>query len=299
MSNGKPTSSKQNFLSQFRDPETHAFQKMSAKEFLDCWQHFDTDGNGYLEGDELKSFLREFITSVIPDRLGEELMPAIVYQQFQQEFMDAFDVDEDGRLSITEMSEVLPADEAFVALFCNEMPLTSSVEFVRIWRRFDRDSSGYIEANELTDFLRHLLSEGKVKMIVTEDKLNEYSSTILTLFDKDRDGRLHVSELARLLRVKENYLRKPILNSSVTLCGREIEQIFNHYDSDENGYLEEEEIDGLLKDYVELYGLEFTEEILTNLRTKIFNTLDENHDGKIRLDELRSILTFGTHFSHA
>ena len=32
------------------------------------WEHYDTDGNGFIEGEELDDFLREFISSVHPDQ---------------------------------------------------------------------------------------------------------------------------------------------------------------------------------------------------------------------------------------
>jgi hypothetical protein len=38
------------------------------------WNHYDTDGNGYIEGEELDGFLREFVSSVNPDH--EEVRPS-------------------------------------------------------------------------------------------------------------------------------------------------------------------------------------------------------------------------------
>ena len=32
------------------------------------WEHYDTDGNGFIEGDELDDFLREFVSSVYPNQ---------------------------------------------------------------------------------------------------------------------------------------------------------------------------------------------------------------------------------------
>ena len=34
------------------------------------WEHYDTDGNGFIEGDELDDFLREFVSSIYPTRKG-------------------------------------------------------------------------------------------------------------------------------------------------------------------------------------------------------------------------------------
>lgn len=32
------------------------------------WEHYDTDANGFIEGDELDDFLREFVSSVYPNQ---------------------------------------------------------------------------------------------------------------------------------------------------------------------------------------------------------------------------------------
>lgn len=287
-----PVESKRtNFLSQFRDPKTRALTKLTAVEFLNCWQHYDQDGNGFLEGAELDSFLREFVTSVIPDELGGEVMSECMFGKLKSEFMDAFDVDADGRIDISEMSEILPADESFVAIFCNEMPLSSSVEFIRIWRQFDVDNSGSIDGNELLSFLRHLME--KANKNPGEEKLKEFADTILNLFDRDGDGRLQLSEMSRLLRVKENYLRKPLLTNSNILCKRELERIFRRYDSDQNGFLDSVELDGLLKDFLEAVGQPCEEDKLKLMRQKLMSTLDETGEGRVGIQELRVLLIQG------
>lgn len=47
------------------------------------------------------------------------------------------------------MAQILPTDEHFLLLFRKNNPLSSSVEFMKVWRQFDKDCSGYIEADEL------------------------------------------------------------------------------------------------------------------------------------------------------
>uniref|UniRef100_A0A493T7Z1 EF-hand domain-containing protein n=1 Tax=Anas platyrhynchos platyrhynchos TaxID=8840 RepID=A0A493T7Z1_ANAPP len=72
---------------------------------------------------------------------------------------------------------ILPDDENFLLLFRRETPLDNSVEFMRIWRSYDADSSGFISAGELKDFLRDLfLQHNKV---VAEVKLEEYTDTMV------------------------------------------------------------------------------------------------------------------------
>ena len=63
--------------------------------------------------------------------------------------MDAFDENEDNRIEISEMAAILPTDENFLLLFRHNNALESSVEFMRVWREYDKDASGFIEADEL------------------------------------------------------------------------------------------------------------------------------------------------------
>ncbi|KAJ4428882.1 hypothetical protein ANN_25875 [Periplaneta americana] len=47
------------------------------------------------------------------------------------------------------LAQLLPMEENFLLLFRFDNPLESSVEFMKIWREYDTDGSGYIEADEL------------------------------------------------------------------------------------------------------------------------------------------------------
>lgn len=49
----------------------------------------------------------------------------------------------------------------------------------QIWREYDTDNSGFIEADELKNFLRDLLKEAKKINDVSEDKLIEYTDTMV------------------------------------------------------------------------------------------------------------------------
>lgn len=45
-----------NFLRQFRDKDSRELQQLSAAQFMKVWEHYDEDGNGYIEGTELDGF---------------------------------------------------------------------------------------------------------------------------------------------------------------------------------------------------------------------------------------------------
>lgn len=71
------------------------------------------------------------------------------FNYVKERFLDVFDENDDDRIDISEMAQILPTEENFLLLFRFKNPLTSSVEFMRVWREFDKDCSGFIEADEL------------------------------------------------------------------------------------------------------------------------------------------------------
>merc|ERR1712020_578933 len=98
----------------------------------------------------------------------------------------------------------------------------SSVEFMKLWHQYDSDNSGSIEADELKNFLRDLLREARKSQEVTEDQLIEYTDTMLQVFDANKDGKLQLSEMAKLLPVKENFLNRQIFTNSSVLTKDDI-----------------------------------------------------------------------------
>ncbi|OON21916.1 EF hand [Opisthorchis viverrini] len=169
-----------NYLSQFKDHNLNKMKLFTAAQFVEVWHHYDSDGNGYIEGKELDKFLREFISSVFSDELGGEVIAEDDLELMKKEFMKTFDENSDNRIELCELAKILPTEENFLVLFHQDNPLESSVEFMRIWKQFDKDRSGFIEADELKEFLRHLLKKAKPNEEIDEAKLQEYTSSIVS-----------------------------------------------------------------------------------------------------------------------
>ncbi|MED6267690.1 Calretinin [Characodon lateralis] len=124
-------------------PHLH-LAELTAAQFIDIWKHFDTDGNGYIEGKELESFFTELETA----RRGAGVDPShALFKEKLKEFMANFDKNSDGRIEMCELVQILPTEENF--LICFREFVRSSAEFMDAWRRYDTDRSGYIESNEL------------------------------------------------------------------------------------------------------------------------------------------------------
>lgn len=298
-----------NFMRQFRDAESRELKKLTANQFMEVWGHYDEDGNGFIEGSELDGFLREFVSSVNIQETGPEdgfasTVAAIqggegqaVSDQMLRElrdcFMEAYDDNQDGKIEIRELAQLLPMEENFLLLFRFDNPLDSSVEFMKIWKTYDKDNSGYIEADELKNFLRDLLKEAKKDQDVSDEKLSEYTETMLQVFDQNKDGKLQLSEMPKLLPVKENFLCRSVFKVSegaAKVTRDDIERVFSLYDRDNNGTIENEELNGFLKDLLELVKKDYDALDLQEFQDSIMRGCDFNKDGKINKKELTMIL---------
>uniref|UniRef100_W5MRM2 Secretagogin n=1 Tax=Lepisosteus oculatus TaxID=7918 RepID=W5MRM2_LEPOC len=258
------------------------FDNLDAVGFLKIWQHFDADDNGYIEGKELDDFFRYMMKQLgAGNKITEEKV-----QRLKERFMSAYDATADGRLQIQELANMmLPEDENFLLLFRRETPLDNSVEFMQIWRKYDADSSGFISAVELKSFLKDLFQ--KHKKVISPEKLDEYTDAMMNIFDKNKDGRLDLNDLARILALQENFL----LQFKMDACSqedrkRDFEKIFAHYDVSKTGALEGPEVDGFVKDMMELVKPSISGIDLDKFRQILLHHCDVNKDGKIQKNEL-------------
>ncbi|XP_029927850.1 calbindin [Myripristis murdjan] len=207
--------------------------EISASQFLDIFQQYDHDGDGYIEGKELQSFIRELQEA--REQAGLDLT------QQMKEFVEESEKNAGRRIGLVELVQILPAEENFLLFFRQQ--LQSCAEFMQAWRRYDADHSGYIEADELKNFLKDLLL--KAQRSYDDRKLDEYTAATLKIFDSNGDGKLCLAEMARLLPEEQNFLLR---FQGVKMQRKEFNKVFELYDRDKSGYMDETELDALLKD---------------------------------------------------
>ncbi|XP_070403359.1 secretagogin-like [Nothobranchius furzeri] len=81
----------------------------------------------------------------------------------------------------------------------------------------------------LQGFLQDLFLQHRKS--ITPERLEEYADTMMKMFDKNKDGRLDLNDLARILALKENFLLKFKMDAcSQEDRKRDFEKIFAHYD---------------------------------------------------------------------
>lgn len=142
----------------------------------------------------------------------------------------------------------------------------SSEEFVKVFKEFDKDGNGYIEADELTDFLVILLRETGNEN-PSEQELKEFKQFILEKCDDNFDGKISMPELENILPTEENYLeqfRKEFQADKMDSI--QFIKIWNHYDSDLSGYLDGDEIDAFLRDMLQQQGCSASTQLIKDYK---------------------------------
>jgi len=268
------------------DESGKRMKNLTAYEFYQAWNKYDADGSGFIEDKEVEQFLKEYLVNIAGLSSKEALSPKVL-QELAVAFLAEHDRNKDGKISIQEMSTLLPTDQNFLLIFRFDNPLDSSEDFMAAWKKYDTDKSGYIESGQLRGFLTEMLKNQKL-----DDKtINEYSKSILDIFDANKDGKLSLGEAAQLLPVKENFIRSAAQKTNLgALSDKQITTIFKSYDRDHSGHIAAAEIDGFAADICKLAKKDYTTEDVRVLKDTIIKGCDLDGDGKIDEKELKMIL---------
>jgi len=153
-------------------------QHMVGDAASDLFGVFDTDGDGFICGEELKSAL--------------ELIGQKISKRELKQMLKMLDTDNDGRISREEFNIVLRAPPG--SPYSSMRQKRTSVEDLEfLFRVFDRDKDGYIE---FADF-RHVL--GLLGACISESLLLNQ----ISLVDVDKDGKVDFTEFVQFWRMME------------------------------------------------------------------------------------------------
>ncbi|XP_064618677.1 calretinin-like isoform X2 [Lineus longissimus] len=285
--------------------------KLTSAQFVALFKKYDRDGNGHIDKTELDALLID----VLKDTENPSPSPEEI-RDLKQKVLEKYDTNFDGKLEMNELALMLPTEDNFLNEFRNEVANSimggksdarlTSVEFLKIWYHYDKDRSGYLEIDELEGFLRDLLlhnTEDKEKkqtspfkslfkklsrrffLAINPQMINGYRDTIIELYDTNRDGKIELAELSKLLPVEENFLCQ-FASKEKSLSKEVFNDIFSHYDRDGNGEIESEELIALMKDVLEREGSTIDLTRVQEQSKIILEVCDTNKDGKLNREEL-------------
>ncbi|KAL9975306.1 hypothetical protein ACROYT_G012459 [Oculina patagonica] len=260
------------FLTKF-----HGKTQLTSTEFMEIFRKYDKDGNGYIEARELDPFLLELFEAkyhglAVKDKAKE----------MRELILERYDKNYDGRLEIYEVAQILPTEQNFLLQFHRESKI-SSVDFMKIWNHYDDDREGYLDKKHLRGFFKDLLTVNNPH--VSPQSIEKYVNAALESFDKNKDGEIELSEMAKLLPVEENFLSKFQIRQNLTRD--QFEKIWYHYDQDRNGRIGGAELDALIRDlYIKNHKEPPDMKTISEQRDMIMRFADRDGDDAVQKKEL-------------
>ncbi|XP_072013593.1 calretinin-like isoform X2 [Amphiura filiformis] len=285
---GRRKSSYDNFLEKY--PSTN---KLTADAFAKIWGNYDTNGSGFIDEEGLDKFFKDLLQTMTKDEINPEME-----KDLRDCMMSAYDRAGDGRIAMSELAEILPTDENFIMVFRSmEEHKLDSVEFMEMWKKYDKDKSGYINAKELKRFIRDVLKAAGNHTIRTE-KLDEYVQAIVSILDKDGNGKLGMKEMSRLLSVSQSNVltqfEAKFEGMSLRDKVKHFNDTFNYYDKSRTGYLDGSELDAFIKDLMEPDVDDLSAVQIDAFKKQIVLMCDSNDDGRIDKEDFKLILNLHT-----
>ncbi|XP_071822035.1 calretinin-like [Apostichopus japonicus] len=165
-------------------------------------------------------------------------------------------------------------------------------EFYEIFKKYDADGNGYIDSGEL-DMLFKDLAES-MKSGPSADEMKKMKDEIMAKADTNSDGKLEPAELASILVPKENILLK--YQHLDYLKSVDVMKIWNRYDHDKSGFIDQKELVGLFGDLFEQSGSSPDMQQLEDYKTIMLESIDVDKDGRISMSELENILPVEDNF---
>nr|BAH29721.1 calcium binding protein [Dicyema japonicum] len=251
------TNERTNVLRRFRNRQSREFVKLTAHQFMETWHHYDTNSNSYIDEKEVDNFLRDLVSSVTELEAGDEAISNTAFKELKKTFLEAYDSNKDGKIELRELTQILPGDEQFLLFFREETKLNSSTQFMKVWIEFDEDSNGFIEQHELNKFLHYLLRKHGYNE-VSESKFQEYCEIMLEIFDFNKDGKLDLQEMIRLLPIKENFMANNGFKKPGKLSKEDINRTFQFCDNGNKNYLTRAELGSFFRELHEITNQTFT-----------------------------------------
>jgi len=163
---------------------------------------------------------------------------------------------------------------------------------MKLWSKYDENNDGWIAGSELDALVGDLMDNAGLDQ--SDQKVIEYRKALMDIFDQDKNEKIDLSELSEILQVDDNYLVQ--FQASHQLKADEFIKLFNHYDKDQSGYLEKQELKGFV---YELFNQELkhgrrkkkiTLQDVEDYTENLLDIFDKNGDGKIDMDELTQIM---------
>ncbi|CAD8195964.1 unnamed protein product [Paramecium pentaurelia] len=225
-------------------------------------------GKTHINQDEFQNMLRKI--------MNEE------NEEVGRKLFEKFDYSKDGLISAQEF-EYLFSEYDFSPLKSIAVQITYELQAIiklykiplkQLFQQLDQDKNGYLDEKEFEFLIK------KIAPKLSQDNILE----IFKNYDQDNDGKISLKELQFVLQSKNyqklkiilNRIRETLIRKSVS-----VSTLFTQVDKEKKGYINFKDFEYLLSKLDKLSKCDVWD---------LFNLFDEDGNGKISLDEFKTLL---------
>eukprot|EP00755_Sulcionema_specki_P020780 Sspe_Gene.12766::Locus_4358_Transcript_1_1_Confidence_1.000_Length_3192::g.12766::m.12766 len=263
------------------------------------FEHLDKNCDGYLERDEVSRLMHKLLA----ERVQELDKDTEKRDKVIDLILDNADVDRDGRISLVEFYHsfisscgIIPLD--YIQKTADKLSRNLTKEEVEAlktaFRKIDANSDGQLDEVELRKLLQAIM------VSVDEETLQEVVDLILQCSDKNKDGRINLTEFIRSFAMDQG-LGAIIMNSETKryAADAEVEQLMGSGDQSPHktpskkaspskavAKAQEEEVEGAASPFPsDVSGVPFTDEMLR----QEFRRMDADGTGFLSRSEFKKV----------
>lgn len=161
---------------------------------------------------------------------------------------------------------------------------------MKMWNYYDPAKDGFLGEDELRAFCRDLMAKQGKR--VTTETVETSVQCLLCKCDKNGDGTVELSEMAKYVGVEDNFLNEIGLTGK-KISASDFQKIWNHYNQDGSDAIGGSELDALIRDYyTKLEGKEPDMDTINRRRDILMRFVDRDGDEQIQKDELCKFLGY-------
>lgn len=206
---------------------------------------------------------------------------------FYQKILDKVGGTLPKKISRELILDCLPTENNFLLRVGHKIQSSS---FIKFWKNYDADCSGYLEMRELKKLVKDYSELAGEEF--SEDKLKSGMTRLMRNLDTNQDGKIELEELSKMMNVEDNFMKNFV--GRKYLSRKDFNKIFSHYDTDETNYLGKTEVMALINDilkHIETSGRNVPIPIIQTTFNQVMKICDVNRSGTVSKAELALLLS--------
>ena len=210
--------------------------------------HYRPNIKGFIDATELKPFYE----ALADEQKGEVVSGETSGKSTKHVFKK--------KLKIHELILALPLEESLYEAFSLLFSPITGLFFMNTFKKFDWDGSGGLDSGEALALIEEMLNNSVSNTSAHSTRRKSLSPELLfnmksiafivvqSLFTCFARESISLTDLGHFLNIQQNFLNKYMLSTSVNASKHH--ELFKHYDQDNSGYVDGEEISELVRDII-------------------------------------------------